>query len=520
MGRTLPDGRPAPATAPDADLLDDADLRGIRDALREGKKVGLSSDGKIHVFDTPEGPPIDIASETFIEAKLGEIRSLLQHGFNATLHPSGEINANSHDGKFNYQADETVALTATDRDTIRRMIVGGADVGITPDGTIQYSQRAGVAIRSLNQADRVMAELDRQITTGQVAAEAAAGRGLTISGRDDGSMEFGYQDAPRIPGFTLPEDGLPADRVDDLLGDPTGQALAQQARAMDARAEQLRTAALGHHRDEAGRLGVERDDAIRRQDMAKRGSEQAFKQFDEARAAAGEEWETARRLELEAHAAQQQGDTARAEGLLDQADLHRSQEAVLRQRSDAAFAERQRLEQEAADQLGRQRTADFQLRDVARDSTAQVRWAEDLDERADLVQQAAAAQLTGDHRRAAQLADQSLIELVDEPSDFVGNLTSGSPARPPAPASSPRPPNPEHEGRGGPFGPINPGPFGALEDAPAPGGDVVAAVDDPAPATQFPSEPDLTGPIDPDPEPEPESDAVAGVDPTDGSLDA
>jgi hypothetical protein len=525
MGRTLPDGRPVPPTAPDADILDDADLRGIRDALREGKKVGLSADGKIHVFPTPEGDPIDLPSETFIESKLGEVRSLLQHGFNATLHPSGEINANSHDGKFNYQADETVGLTDTDRSTIRRMIVGGAEVGITPDGTIQYSQRLGVATRSLNQADRVMAELDRQISSGQLATEAAAGRGLTISGRDDGGMEFGYQDAPRIAGFALPEDGLPADRVDDLLADPTGRALAQQAQSMDARAEQLRTAALGYHQSESGRLGVERDDAVRRQNMAQQGAAQATQQFDDARVAAGEEWDTARRLELEAHAAQQQGDTARAEDLLDQADLHRSQEAVQRQRSDAAFAERQRLTEDAQEQMGRQRTADFELRTVARESAAQVHWAQDLDERADLVQQAAAAAAAGDQQRAADLADQSLIELVDEPDDYVGNLTTGQaarPAAPPAPAAPPPLPNPEHEGRGGPFGPINPGPFGAIDSAPDQGGDVVAAIDAPdAPAAFDPDPaPDLGPQPDPEPEPEPESDAVAGVDATDGSLDA
>ena len=216
MGRTLPDGRPAPPTAPDAELLDDADMRGVRDALRQGKKVGLSADGKIHVFDTPEGDPIDIASETFIEAKLGEVRSLLQMGFNATLHPSGEISANSHDGRFQYQADETVALTAADRDVIRRMLVAGSDVGITPDGTIQFSQAMGGTRRSLNQADRVMAELDRQISTGRVTSEAAAGRGLTMSGREDGAIEFGFQDTPRIPGLALPEDrpaGRPGRRL-------------------------------------------------------------------------------------------------------------------------------------------------------------------------------------------------------------------------------------------------------------------------------------------------------------------
>jgi hypothetical protein len=512
MGRTLPDGRPAPATAPDADILDDADLRGIRDALREGKKVGIGSDGKIHVFATPEGDPIDIASETFIEGKLGEVRSLLQLGFNATLHPSGEILANSNDGRFKYQADETVALTAADRDGIRRMIVGGADVGITPDGTIQFTQPMGGAKRSLNQADRVMAELDRQISNGRVAAEAAAGRGLTISGRDDGAMEFGFQDAPRIPGFALPEDGLPADRVDDLLGDRTGQALSAQARAMDARAEQLRTAALGHHRTESGRLVVERDDAGRRQAMAEMGAVQATEQMAEAQHAAAEEFDTARRLELEARAAQQQGDTAKADELLNQAELHRSQQSVHQQRSDAAFAERQRLQQELRVQGIRELGASHELQTVARDSAAQVRWAEDLDDRAELVQQAAAVTLAGDHQRAASLAGQALIELVDEPEDFVGDLTSSGSARPAPPAPQPAPaPPPLPQPSDRPFPSTNPGPFGSAADAPDPAGEVVAVVDDPAPAPEPLPESELEPELEPN---------VAGADAADGPLDA
>jgi hypothetical protein len=527
MGRTLPDGRPAPPTAPDAELLDDADLRGIRDALRQGKKVGLGSDGKIHVFDTPEGDPIDIASETFIEGKLGEVRSLLQHGFNATLHPSGEISANSHDGRFMYQADEAVALTAADRDGIRRMLVGGADVGITPDGTIQFSQAIGATTRSLNQADRVMAELDRQISSGRVASEAAAGRGLTISAREDGAVEFGYQDAPRIPGFALPEDGLPADRVDDLLGDPSGRAMAAQGRAMDARAEQLRAAALGHHATESGRLAAERDDATRRQAMAGLGADQATRQMTDAQHLAAEEADTARRLELEAIAAERSGDTARAEELFESAELHRSQQAVHQRRSDAAFAERQRLLQERDEQGVRAQGAGNEMRIVAGATERQVRWAEDLDDRAELVARSAAAAAAGDHQRAEELADQALIELVDEPTDFVGDLsTSGArigggvtATPPPAPTPDPTPaPLPDDDRR--PFPSPNPGPFGMAPD----GGDagdgtaVVASIDLPAdpPAEDVVVEAQLP---EPEPDLEPEVVADAGTDLADGALD-
>lgn len=207
-GRTLPDGRPVPDGAPDADILDQQDLRQIADALRAGKHVGLSSDGKVHVFDNTDGtPPIDAASETFVESKLGEVRSFLQQGFNVSINPDGRIWGHSADDKFKFQTDEVVALTDADRAEIRSFVASGADVAILPDGTLQFTQHPGEPTRTLREADAVMDFLAQETASGRLASEAAAGRGLIISGNPfrGEDLQPRYVQAPDIPGIQLPD---------------------------------------------------------------------------------------------------------------------------------------------------------------------------------------------------------------------------------------------------------------------------------------------------------------------------
>ena len=293
---------------------------------------------------------------------------------------------------------------------------------------------------------------------------------------------------------------------------------------MDDRAEQLRDAALGHHSAESGRLVVEQDEAERRQAMARLGADRATTDMTDAQRAAAVEADTARRLELDAIAAQRGGDAARAEDLFEQAALHRSQQAVHQRRSDAAFAERQRLQHEVDEQGVRSQGARNELRLVATSTERQVRWAEDLDDRAELVQQSAAAEAAGDHQRAAELADQALIELVDEPTDFVGDLSAGSVARSPSTTSTPPTPNPTPppapldppDADRRPFVSPNPGPFGVRTDPPGGDADIVASVD-PGPADGPADDPVIESQ---QPDLEPEAVADAGTDLADGALDA
>lgn len=206
--RTLPDGRPAPDVAPDEEILDQQDLRQIADALRAGKHVGLSSDGKVHVFENTDGTPgMDATSEAFIEDHLGEVRSFLQLGFSASIHPDGRIWGHSADDKFKFQTDEVVALTDADRAEIRTFVARGADVAITPDGTVQFTQHPGLPVRTLAEADAVMEFIAQETASGRLAQQAAEGRGLVISGnRFRGEdLQPRYVDAPDIPGIRLPD---------------------------------------------------------------------------------------------------------------------------------------------------------------------------------------------------------------------------------------------------------------------------------------------------------------------------
>jgi hypothetical protein len=288
--RTLPDGRPAPDTAPDSALLDHDDLATMYKALREGNAVGLSSDGHVFIDRNNPAPPIDIADQHYVEGKLAEMKGMLQMGFMVKVRPDGSITANSNDNSFQYRADPHHELGSDDRAFIHDSLVGGANVAIRPDGTIEVNYPQGAQRRQyVDDVDRIMNELDNQIRSGKLGEAARAGSGLVIAAGENGATQFEYRVQPPS---TAPPIAFPADTRDPM--DPTGPAAMQDeakqltdraaairetspamADAMDKRAQALNDAA--DHLNEANRLRTEAGNSAHRgyADEAQRIEEQS-----------------------------------------------------------------------------------------------------------------------------------------------------------------------------------------------------------------------------------------------------
>ncbi len=235
--RTLPDGRPAPDTAPDSALLDHDDLATMYKALREGNAVGLSSDGHVFIDSNHPAPPIDIADQRFVEGKLAEMKGMLEMGFLVKVHPDGSITANSTDNSFQYRADAHHELTADDRAFVHDSLVGGGNIGIRPDGTIEVNYPPGAERRQyVDDVDRIMNELDNQISSGKLGDAARSGSGLVIAAGENGATQFEYRVQPPSTAPAIP---FPADARDPM--DPTAPAAMQdEAKQLTDRAEAIR----------------------------------------------------------------------------------------------------------------------------------------------------------------------------------------------------------------------------------------------------------------------------------------
>jgi hypothetical protein len=306
--RVLPNGRPAPDAAPDSALLDHDDLAKVYQALRSGHSVGLGADGNVHVHDEV-GTPIDATSQAFVEGKLAEVKDMLRMGFAVEIHADGTINANTPGSGIVYRSDPRAELGDDDRAMIRAALKDGEVVGIRPDGTLEVMQPDNPQPRPYaDDVDRIMTELDHQISSGTLADHAKSGSGLVISANPNGDTAFEYKDLPKP---TLPAVAFPAE-IRDPHDPTTVDALHSQAAELQQRAATLREAS----NQPGNQPGNQQADAAAAAAAALENRAQAMTD------AAGHLAE-ANRLEAEAAKARADGDGDGAQQHQDAADAER-----------------------------------------------------------------------------------------------------------------------------------------------------------------------------------------------------
>ena len=125
-------------TAPRDVIGDQDDLRQMRDALRAGKHVTLSYDGKVYVSQDVTAP-MTPGQEQFIESKLGHVIELARSGYGVSVHPNGSISADRADHLSKVLYDPDLDLSEQQRLLIQRGISEGAQVRVHSDGRVEPS---------------------------------------------------------------------------------------------------------------------------------------------------------------------------------------------------------------------------------------------------------------------------------------------------------------------------------------------------------------------------------------------
>ncbi|MEX1007759.1 MAG: hypothetical protein WD271_07920 [Acidimicrobiia bacterium] len=384
--RTLPDGRPAPDVAPSSALLDHDDLATMYKELRAGHPVRLSSDGHVFIDHNTTGTAIDIADQRFVETKLAEMKDMLQMGFLVKVSPDGTITANSSDNTFQYRSDPHHELSPDDRAFVREALIGGGNVGIRPDGTVQVDYPEGAQRRQfVDDVDRIMNELDNQISSGKLGEAARAGSGLMIVGGKNGTTEFDYSVQPVS---NTPPIAFPADARDPM--DPTAPAAMQdEAKDLSGRAAGMRETANREFEKQAADVGQQRDTAAREQGSAQQQAAAAhqqvndeYRQADAAHAAA--DAANAQALQLEAA-----GKPAEAAEQHELARAKLAEEVALRDRAGGASEAATGLEKQAADAGAKVQQLDTQLTDVKARADASEATADAMENRAKAMTEAA-----------------------------------------------------------------------------------------------------------------------------------
>jgi hypothetical protein len=431
---------------PTASILDDADLRTIRDALKEGKQVKLLPDGSLEVSSDVVDAPMGAQAEAYIESQLGDVKVLLEKGFEMNVHPAGQVFGSSADGLTRVQGDLDPGLGRDDLLTIKVVLGMGANVAVLPDGTVQTRHHLDQTPRTTQQVDDLLAQLDARVQDGSLVREARAGRGLTIADAGDGQgtqLRFA-QSAPDEPGIALPDDpvapvsssstsGEPGG--DNIPEDPTGVDLADLADRIDARADALRTDALEDQVAEATRVGLQRDESAREAWMAQQGHEAAFQQARRELKVVQEAKKQVEALEAKAVAAEKTHTPQHVEDLRQSAAAHQARLDVARQRMESAEAEANRLGQEAAAHRDAVTTAETRLAEIATQSAERVKFADMLEIQAGQVRAASQAMDAGKEGQArAWLTDARVVGAGEsEPADLVPD----EPVPSPGPITSP-----------------------------------------------------------------------------------
>jgi hypothetical protein len=425
-------------------ILDDADLRTIRDALKEGKQVKLLPDGSLEVSPDVVDAPMGARAEAYIESQLGDVKTLLEQGFEMHVHPAGQVFGASADGLTRMQGDLDVGLGSEDLLTIKVVLGMGANVAVLPDGTVRTQHHLDQSPRGEQEVNDLMAAIDRHVADGSLATEARAGRGLTIADAGDGGgtqLRFA-QSAADAPGIALPDDpaapapagSTPAGEPggENIPEDPTGVDLADLADRIDARADALRADALEDQVAESSRVGLERDASAREAWMAQQGHEAAWQQARRELKMVQDETKQVQDLEARARASEATHSPAHVEDLRQSAASHQARLDIARQRMESAEAEANRLGEEAAAHRNFVTVAEERLTEITTQSTERVRFADMLETQASQVRSASEAMAAGNEEQArGWLTDARVVGAGEtEPTDVIPDEPAGAATTP------------------------------------------------------------------------------------------
>ena len=381
-------------TAPKDVIGDDGDLRQMRDALRAGKRVTLSYDGKVYV-SSDATTPMSEANENFIESKLGHVIELARQGYGVTVAPDGSISADRADHLSKVLYDPDPALSEQQRLLVQRGVSEGAMVRVHSDGRVEYFLAKDAVPPPADQVTRLQAAIDTEISSGRLLSSMQNGQ--TLSANPDGSLDY-RQTAPGPDPVQFPEEGgaaagaPPPGTADELDAEAKSLELGAGAARIGATedyetaatdAVKLRDAAVRDRKaaeaaaTEADRQVVEKQDVVARiaaeQSQVAARAEQLRDSGDLA--GAEEQAEKWYRLRAEERVAQQEVSAAQEAAKTSRADVerHTQDEAKYEGRVRGSFSQRQRLEDvfdEQEDQARVYRQAATEMREAERLETA------------------------------------------------------------------------------------------------------------------------------------------------------
>jgi hypothetical protein len=381
-------------TAPKDVIGDDGDLRQMRDALRAGKRVTLSYDGKVYV-SADATTPMSEANENFIESKLGHVIELARQGYGVSVAPDGSISADRADHLSKVLYDPDPALSEQQRLLIQRGVSEGAMVRVHSDGRVEYFLAKDAVPPPADQVTRLQAAIDEEISSGRLLTSMQNGE--TLSANPDGSLDYRQTAAGPDP-VQFPEEGgaaagaPPLGTADELDAEAKSLELGAGAARIGATedyetaatdAVKLRDAAIRNRKAaeaavaEADRQVVEKQDVVSRiaaeQTQVAARAEQLRDSGDLA--GAEEQAEKWYRLRAEERVAQQEVSAAQEAAKTSRADVerHTQDEATYEGQVRGSFSQRQRLEDvfdEQEDQARVYRQAATEMREAERLETA------------------------------------------------------------------------------------------------------------------------------------------------------
>jgi hypothetical protein len=380
-------------TAPRDVIGDDGDLRQMRDALRAGKRVTLAYDGKVYV-SSDASTPMSEANENFIESKLGHVIELARQGYGVSVAPDGTISADRADHLSKVRYDPDPALSEQQRLLIQRGVTEGAMVRVHSDGRVEYFLAKDAVPPNPEQAVRLQAAIDAEISSGRLLTSMQNGE--TLSANPDGSLDY-RRTAPGPEPVQFPEEGgAPAGgTTPNTLG--TADELDAEAKSLELGAGAARINATEDYEGAATDAVKLRDAAVRNRKAAEAAAAEADRQVVEkqdvvARIAAEQTQVAARaeqlrdsgdpagaeeqaekwyRLRAEERVAQQEVTAAQEAAKAGRADVdrHTKDEATYEAQVRGSFTQRQKLEDvfdEQEDQARVYRQAATEMREAER----------------------------------------------------------------------------------------------------------------------------------------------------------
>jgi hypothetical protein len=380
-------------TAPKDVIGDDGDLRQMRDALRAGKRVTLAYDGKVYV-SSDATTPMSEANENFIESKLGHVIELARQGYGVSVAPDGTISADRADHLSKVLYDPDPALSEQQRLLIQRGVTEGAMVRVHSDGRVEYFLAKDAVPPNPEQAVRLQAAIDAEISSGRLLTSMQNGE--TLSANPDGSLDY-RRTAPGPEPVQFPEEGgAPAGgTTPNTLG--TADELDAEAKSLELGAGAARINATEDYEGAATDAVKLRDAAVRNRKAAEAAAAEADRQVVEkqdvvARIAAEQTQVAARadqlrdsgdpagaeeqaekwyRLRAEERVAQQEVTAAQEAAKAGRADVdrHTKDEATYEAQVRGSFTQRQKLEDvfdEQEDQARVYRQAATEMREAER----------------------------------------------------------------------------------------------------------------------------------------------------------